>query len=252
MTTSHLGFNVAIGRNKPENIINTAAACPFCNRDALTDIIDVQNDFILLKNKYPVLENALQTVLIETQTCDHDFSAYPKEYLYSLMRFGIGHWLAMIDSREFKTVLFFKNHGPLSGGTIRHPHMQIIGLRDIEPAIIYKPDDFAGLAIDSRCGVVLNISTTPHIGFAELNIITTDNSRIETIADYIQTAVHYLTHRRYGACKSYNLFFYLINDLIHVKIMPRFATSPLFIGYNISLIPTNITSIAQEIKALYF
>lgn len=34
--------------------------------------------------------------------------------------------------------------------------------------------------------------------------------------------------------------------------MPRFATSPLFIGYNIELVPNNLQEIAKHIKQLYF
>ena len=37
-----------------------------------------------------------------------------------------------MSSKEFKSVLHFKNHGPMSGGSIRHPHSQIIGLRDYD------------------------------------------------------------------------------------------------------------------------
>ena len=34
--------------------------------------------------------------------------------------------------------------------------------------------------------------------------------------------------------------------------MPRFPTSPLFIGYNIELVPNNLNDIAKQIKQLYF
>ena len=52
MEKNFLNFNVNIGRKKPENIINTDAACPFCDRSQLTNIIDSQGDILLIENKY--------------------------------------------------------------------------------------------------------------------------------------------------------------------------------------------------------
>ncbi len=63
---SHLYFNSDIGSHKPENIIHTEVECPFCDRDRLEGIIAQQGQILLIKNKYPVLQDAFQTVLIET------------------------------------------------------------------------------------------------------------------------------------------------------------------------------------------
>ena len=54
MEYNYLGFNIDIGRTKPENIVHRDAACPFCDVASLTNIIDVQDDMILLENKYQV------------------------------------------------------------------------------------------------------------------------------------------------------------------------------------------------------
>ncbi|MBQ1249295.1 MAG: DUF4931 domain-containing protein, partial [Selenomonadales bacterium] len=48
MVIPHLEFNVNIGRQKPESIINTAANCPFCDRSHLTDIIDCEDALMLI------------------------------------------------------------------------------------------------------------------------------------------------------------------------------------------------------------
>ncbi|WP_429877890.1 DUF4931 domain-containing protein [Fictibacillus sp. NRS-1165] len=32
-------------------------------------------------------------------------------------------WKKSIQSGHYQFVIFFKNHGPYSGGTLRHPHM---------------------------------------------------------------------------------------------------------------------------------
>lgn len=252
MEIKHLGFNVTIGQKKPENIINTEAKCPFCDRAQLTDILDRSGELLLIKNKYHVLENSLQTVLIETTNCHAELSEYPKEHLHQLIRFGVTHWLSMIASKKYSSVLFFKNHGPLSGGTIRHPHMQIIGLKTIDYHTMFDPKEFCGIPIDQKDGVELNISTFPRIGFSEFNVTVSDNGKIDQMADYLQIAVHYLLNRFNHRCNSYNIFFYLIDGLIRVKIMPRFATSPLYIGYNIHLIPNNLEKVVTELQNNYF
>ena len=69
-------FNTEIGRQKPENIIHADAPCPFCATEALTDIIATDGDIILLKNKYPVIEEADQLVLIEGRKCVGDIPEY--------------------------------------------------------------------------------------------------------------------------------------------------------------------------------
>ena len=51
MTATHIEFNVHVGRQKPESIINASAKCPFCDRDKLTNIIDADGNSLLLKNK---------------------------------------------------------------------------------------------------------------------------------------------------------------------------------------------------------
>lgn len=98
----------------------------------------------------------------------------------------------------------------------------------------------------------MNLSTKPRVGFTEVNVIMQGLNDIDTLAEFVQIGVDYIMNHFSVNCSSYNLFFYLIEGNIHVKIMPRFATSPLFIGYNIELVPNNLQGIAKHIKQLYF
>ena len=50
----------------------------------------------------------------------------------------------------------------------------------------------------------------------------------------------------------YNIFFYSDHGRMRAKIMPRFPTSPLFIGYNIHFRPNNLEAIAADVKQIYF
>ena len=252
MDINLIGFDVTLGSQKPENIINKETSCPFCNTSQLTDILDTDGDIILLRNKYNVIEGADQFVIIEGHACQTDMPDYTAEHMHRLIRFGILHWKRMMDSGKYKAVLFFKNFGPLSGGTIRHPHMQLIGFPHVNPDLLFSEREFEGLVIAERNGVILNVSTCPRVGFGELNIVPRPDADLDTLADFIQLSVDYIMHYFNKRCNSYNIFFYHGKDRFYVKIMPRFATSPLFIGYNIHFLPNNTERIVQDIRKLYF
>ena len=245
-------FNTDIGRQKPENIIHSNAACPFCATDKLTDIIATDGDIILLKNKYNVIEEADQFVLIEGRDCDADMPAYTRDHMHRLIAFGMEHWAQMRASGKYDTVLFFKNYGPYSGGTIRHPHMQLVGFPTFRQELAFRRAEFEGLTVDERDGVTLNLSTTPRVGFWELNIVPADAGATATIADYIQIAVDFFMNAFRRPLTSHNIFFYNDGADIFIKIMPRFATSPVFIGYNIRLLPSNLVEVRDRIRAKYF
>lgn len=252
MNNRYLYFNTSIGVKKPENIRNKKQACPFCDKENLTDILAEEGSIILLKNKYPVLENAFQTVLIETDDCNGEISRYEPAYLHRLLRFGLKHWLEMEESGRFKSVIFFKNHGPLSGGTIAHPHMQIVGLNDIDCKENTSEESFQGIILKEEGGASFTLSTQPKIGFYELNVQMPDSHYSEEFGVYLQTAVHYLLNHFPFKCESYNIFFHHINSSIYAKIVPRFVTTPIYIGYSIPQIPNNLEWMGEQIRSIYF
>lgn len=252
MSSSHLFFNTSIGVKKPENYRNKEQACPFCAREALTDLMAVDGPIILLKNKYPVLENAFQTVLIETDDCQAEFSTYEPDHLHRLLRFGIRHWLEMEASGDYKSVIFYKNHGPLSGGTIAHPHMQIIGLYDIDCEEKIAEADFQGILLNEANGVRFTLSTEPRIGFYEFNVEMADTEYVETFGKYVQIAVHYMMNHFPFKASSYNIFFHHLGGKIYAKMVPRFVTTPLYIGYGIPQVPNNLQWMAGELERIYF
>ncbi len=252
MDIKHLYFNTSIGVTKPENIRNKEQACPFCERDQLTDLIAVDGPIILLKNKYPVLENAYQTVLIETDDCHGDISTYSKEHLHRLIRFGLRHWMNMEKTGSYRSVIFFKNHGPLSGGTIAHPHMQIVGLDDIDYKKQVSSEMFEGILIACEGDVQFTLSTKPRVGFYEFNVEMPDSCYLEKFSEYMQVAVHYILNHFPFKATSYNVFFHHIDNKIYVKIVSRFVTTPLYIGYGIPQVPNNLEWMAGEVQKIYF
>ncbi|SDM74417.1 DUF4931 domain-containing protein [Bacillus sp. OK048] len=252
MKTSHLHFNTSIGVQKPESIRNKQQACPFCAREELTNLIEVDGPIILLKNKYPVLENAYQTVLIETDDCHGELSNYELPHLHRLLQFAIRNWLELDKTGKYESVILFKNHGPLSGGTIAHPHMQIIGLNNINYQDNIAEEVFQGITIEEKDEVRITLSTKPKVGFYEFNIDMDDSCYHETFGVNLQKVVDYILNNFPFKASSYNLFFYHYNRRIYVKIVPRFVTTPLYIGYEIPQVPDNLQWMADDIKSKYF
>jgi ATP adenylyltransferase/5',5'''-P-1,P-4-tetraphosphate phosphorylase II len=255
-----LYFNSAIAAEKPVSITNPQVKCPFCDRAGLVDILAEDGPILLVKNKYPVLEDTYPTVLVETTDCHQEFSEYPKNHLHKVIAFGINKWLELENSKQFASVIFYKSHGPFSGGTILHPHMQIIGLKNVNCYKYVLPEHFEGMTIDQEAGVEFNLATKPRTGFTEFNIILplpenlsgdAFTDRINQLADYTQMAAHYILHYYHRNCTSYNIFFYHLDNKIMVKVIPRFITSPLFIGFSLPQVAKNHAEILATIREKY-
>lgn len=265
MEINLIRFDTRVGVKKPRTLLESSNdACPFCDVEHLTNIIDTDEDIILLKNKYIVVEGSDQFVLIEGSECESDMPRYSRDKMRRLIRFALKHWKILLDCGKYEEVLFFKNYGALSGGTIRHPHMQLVGFPKLNRDLLFDPVELFGEVVHESDGVEMNISTTPRVGFGEINIIppagdfeTIDSNSLDTFADFIQIAVDYLMNHFRKGLSSYNIFFYHREnsagiDQIYAKLIPRFATSPYFVGYNIHFVPNNVQTLAAEIRELYF
>ena len=245
-------FNTDVGKTKPENMVNENNACPFCDVANLKNILDTDGDIIFLKNKYLVIEGADQFVLIEGKECHSDMPGYSREHMRRVIKMGLKHWRELLNCDKYEEVLFFKNFGPMSGGTIRHPHMQLVGFPHLNSELLFDPEELRGIVIASENGVELNVSNFPRVGFGELNVVLESGGNVDTLADFLQIGLHYLTNFFRKNLRSYNIFFYRRAGIVYAKMMPRFATSPYFVGYNIHFLPRNITQIAAEVKRIYF
>lgn len=244
MSREHLHFLSDIGREKFA-IQGSDSQCPFCNRDALAEIIDEDGSILLVKNKYQTLVDTVQTVLIETEDCTADITSYDSSYIQRIISFGIDHWLKMEASGAFRSVAFFKNHGPLSGGSINHAHMQIVGLKNIDYRLNLNDEIFEGVEIYRGGNSVLNISTKPLACAMEFNLITTPRDDV-FMAEKLQKIVRYILTQ----CGSFNLFFYRWNGSIICKVIPRYVTSPFLIGYSIPQTTSRLQQIVEEVKRI--
>ena len=106
MEYNYLGFDINIGKSKPENIVHIEVACPFCDVKSLKNIIEIKNDMIFLENKYQVLQDAYQLLIIEGSECNADIPDYTLEHMQELMHFSINHWLNIINSKKNRSNFF--------------------------------------------------------------------------------------------------------------------------------------------------
>lgn len=248
----YLKFIPAIGEKKPNDLIKkTTVSCPFCNLKNEEDILDKKGSIKWVRNLFQVFENAYLTVLIEDDCCNTDFSNYTEEHAIQILSYGINKWNLMKQNKEFKSVIFYKNHGPYSGGSLHHSHMQLVGLKDIDYLDNLNKDNFQGILIHEEDGVVLNISTMPIVGNIEFNIIMKNKNNIKSLSEYIQIMTSYILNTLNTKFKSYNLFFYEIDGDIIVKITSRTVTSPYMIGYQIPQTTVNLEEIANKVRSIF-
>ena len=165
-----LVFDVQQASGKPDDNRRPGTACPFCDTEGLANIIQRDGDCIWLENKFKTLRATRQTVLIESANHDADLVTYEPDELHHVMRFALGCWQQMIDSQQYRSVLMYKNKGPLSGGSLVHPHMQIVGLEREDGYAALAPANFEGIDVWRHGRVAVNISTEPIMGFFEVNV----------------------------------------------------------------------------------
>lgn len=240
-----LVFDVARATGKPDDNRRPGTACPFCDVDGLQNVIAREGDCIWLDNKFRTLRGTRQTVLIESSDHEADITTYAPDELHRVMRFALGCWQRMIDSGEFASVLMYKNRGPLSGGSLVHPHMQIVGLEDEDGYAALSAENFRGIDVWERGRVSVNISTEPIMGFFEVNIAVPqglsqsgdarDRFEADLFADAVQMTLRYILEEHHGGrADSYNLFFYHWDGMTVAKALPRWVVSPYFVGYRLS------------------
>ncbi|MGM9886683.1 MAG: DUF4931 domain-containing protein [Lactococcus sp.] len=249
-TANPLVFNAKINNTKYAKATENHAHCPFCETESLTNIIRTDDHKIWLKNKYSTIEESLMTVIIESDQHLGDVSIYSQAENRQVFKFAFECWDQLIASADYASVLMFKNFGPRSGGTLRHPHMQIVGLKNVDGYQNISPENFEGVKVkEARTSV--SISTRPIMGFVEFNVAISDLKNVEALADDVQLITQYLLNDYLeGRCDSYNLFFHHFAGRYICKIVPRFITSPYFIGYKLSQVNQDekLTEIAETLK----
>lgn len=253
MQEKPLVFELAVSHEKPSSFqAGRSKICPFCDVKNLSNIYQKNEDMIWLKNKFATLRDTVQTVLVESSNHNGDITKYTKSYNRKLFLFSLHCFQKFYYDESYRSVLWYKNFGPVSGGSLIHPHMQIVGLKENNGYKDIRSYNFDGIPVVEKEHVKVNISTHPIMGFTEINVIMADNHDLSLWADWIRASAQYILEKYYnGRCTSYNLFFYPLNSGhgMCCKIVPRFTASPYFVGYKISERNDDIT-LEQEAKEL--
>lgn len=248
-------FESMASQGKPDDNRRPTGHCPFCDTDALTDVLLREGDRIWLMNKYRTLRDTVQTVIIESADHDGDLSNYPREQARAVIRFAFACWDAMIATGSFRSVLMYKNFGPLSGGSLHHPHLQVVGLLHEDGYANVGPENLGGMLVGERAGVDVRVSDDPVMGFFEVNIgMRCDAGPVarDAFADAIRATAAYVLERHHGGrCTSYNLFFYHVEGRTVCKVVPRWVASPYYIGYRLAQVDCRekLASDAEELRA---
>ena len=249
----YLVFLNDISCKKPNDFFGKNSECPFCRREKLENIICEDGSYIFLENKYKTLKDTDQFLIIETYTCEKQMHEYSEEYMKKLIRFSMDKFKDLENSNKYKSVIFYKNYGKDSVGSLKHPHMQIIGLKTIDYKQNVQKDNFEGVSIYENDAVIVTLSDKPINAFTEFNIIINDNLKyIDDFSCCILKTVKYIKYDYFADCRSFNLFFYHYENKIICKVCPRFVTSPLILGYGIKQISDKLDEIAEKLKLKYF
>ncbi|WOO88051.1 DUF4931 domain-containing protein [Mollicutes bacterium LVI A0039] len=243
-------FNRKVNNQKPSTIRNKRTLCPFCDHSQLNSILGQKDDMILVENKFSTLKDALMLVLIESDECASDMHTYSVDKLQNLLEYAISKWIELEDSGDFKSVALFKNKGLHSSGTISHPHMQIVGFKDQDVNAQITIEHLQGREVKLD-DIEFNLSTLPLISFLEYNVKITDD--LMQLAKTVSLIAKYVEDTYWGPEASYNFFFYNLGNQRYLKIIPRYPTSALHIGYGIVQIydEDQLTEYVQSITEFY-
>lgn len=238
MNNDPLVFEFAIAKDKPSSFRKDKNnVCPFCDTEhlLLQTIYQKRGPMIWLPNRFPTLKDTLQTVLVESDEHNGDVGTYSKEYNRQLMKFAYECFSTLQKDSRYRSVLWYKNFGPKSNGSLVHPHMQIVALEKEDGYKYIHPNNFEGITFFRQGSVEANMALHPVQGFQEININFENVEDMDVWSDWIQIGVNYTLQKMYnGRCDSYNLFFYPHEKGICCKIVPRFYAPPYFVGYKLS------------------
>ncbi|MFS1663219.1 DUF4931 domain-containing protein [Streptococcus sp. zg-JUN1979] len=229
-------FDTDVARQKPSN----ADACPFCDRKQLARILDEKDDMLWIDNKYQTIKQAYQTLVIETKDHKAHFANYSRQKAFEVLSYFLSCWEKLRAKDGVQSVIAFKNFGALSGGSLEHSHMQLVAFTDRDAHQNIRKEHLIGALIYRQDGVDVNVSSHPFMGITEFNICAKSLNR--TFSNLLQDVIRYVLTRLFsGRCNSYNLFFITQEDKLVCKVVPRFVTSPYFIGYGLTQVASPIS-----------
>lgn len=246
----NIPLKMSISSSKPTTINNDSIVCPFCSVDELRNegrLLNQNGQMLWLDNKYPMLEKTKQTLIIETNNCIDNLSSYSEEYAKELFDFAFKTRNHMMENKDFKDVLFFKNQGAKADGSVHHAHMQLVGLYNHASNSPKIEETLTGAIVYQGHNVKVTVSDNPMGEKYEFNVIwKTKNHNFEYVK-WVQQVIRYFTVFKGGRFSDYNFYYYEKNNVSALKIVPRGAVSIYFLGFGLKQVPDDIHQVAEEL-----
>lgn len=246
-------LNTAASKNKPNTVVSKNGVCPFCNdkkplilQDGL--MLEDRGEMFWAENKFPLLENTYQTLIVETNKCGESIATYDLTYAKELFKFIFECRDKMLNMNKFKEVIFFKNHGVYSDSSISHSHSQLVGLKDQTYSHSEIEDSLNGPVVFEDNNLRVTVSSIPRAEFYEFNVVWNKEHTNEDYVYWVQGLIKYLTVFKHGKFSSYNLVFHETTTENIIKVVPRKPNSIYYIGFGIRQTPNDILQIAEEIS----
>lgn len=236
--------------NKPMFHNQKKYICPFCDKQNVSETLINTNQFSSwIKNKYPLLlDDTYQTLIIETPNCEANILNYSKEELEKIFSFTFECYNQLKNNKKYNDVLLFKNHGILSGGSIPHAHIQLVGM--FENKVEYKKiiNSTLGENVFENEEVKITISNFPISEFFEFNLILKNKNKTSSSVSFLQEIIRYSLSMLDSRFNDFNFAYYEINGLSFFKVVPRSYASPYLIMYDLKQVPVIKKNISKELN----
>jgi len=246
-------LNTAASKNKPNTVVSKTGVCPFCDdrkplisQDGL--MLEDRGKMFWAENKFPLLENTYQTLIVETNNCGESFATYDLKYATELFKFIFECRDKMLNMNKFKEVIFFKNHGVYSDSSISHSHSQLVGLKEQTYSHSEIEGSLEGPIVFKNSKLRVTVSSIPRAEFYEFNVVWNKEHADDEYVYWVQGLIKYLSIFKNGKFTSYNLVFHETSTENIIKVVPRKPNSIYYIGFGIRQTPNDITQIAEEIR----
>lgn len=248
-----IALNTQNSKNKPNTVVNGAVSCPFCDdrkplivKDGL--MLEDKGQMFWAGNKFPLLEDTYQTLIVETNKCGESLATYSLDYAKQLFNFIFKCRDKLIQTNKYKEVIFFKNHGLHSDSSIAHSHSQLIGLHNMSYDYQEIEDSIEGPMVYHNEDFLVTVSKVPRAEFYEFNVVWSKEDNSQQYVEWVQTLIKYLAVFKGGRFNSYNLVFHETNTKNIIKVVPRKPNSIYYVGFGIRQTPVDTEQVADEIK----
>lgn len=207
----------------------SAIGCPFCKDNLLQDSLELTNGVSYLrKNKMPIIQNSHMYVLIESLVHDTHFEDMKISEALRVLNFAFDSMEWAKKQHPSHHVLLFKNRGLLSGGSQPHPHMQVVALPHLMPEQVdFKSDH----TFFQEAGIEVGLKTEGNFELFQFVVRLNEERDWGRAIEVLQRVLRW-TADKYG---NYNLAHWREDGKDQFKIIPRWAGSAYFLGYNHSI-----------------